>query len=221
MTDTYTKVEVYLSMIATRHKTQSTPVQEATDLFRQHHGLLRTRTLLRAGVHPRTLYALRDAGDIELLSRGLYRLTKAKPLTHPDLVTVATRVPQAVVCLISALSYHELTTQVPHAVHIAIPRGAEPPRLDYPPVEVVRVSKPAFSAGIETHHLDGIPVRIYSAEKTLADCFKFRNRIGLDVCLEALKLYRERKKVRVDDLLRFARICRVERIMRPYLEATL
>jgi predicted transcriptional regulator of viral defense system len=179
-------------------------------LFRQHDGLLRTGQALAAGVHPRDLYALRDNGVVEQLERG-----------NPDLVVVATKIPAGVVCLISALSFHEITTQVPHEVYVALPKGAEPPRLRHPPVRPVWFGGEAYTAGVGPHPVDGITVRVYAPEKTLADCFKFRNRIGLDVCLEALKLYRERKKVRVDDLLQFARICRVERIMRPYLEATL
>lgn len=190
-------------------------------LFRQRNGMLRTAEARAAGVHPRTLYAMRDTGFIEQLARGLYRLSSLPPLGSPDLVVVARKVPAGVVCLISALSFHELTTQVPHEVHVALPKGAEPPRIQHPPVRPVWFGGEAYTAGVDTQALDGVPVRVYGPEKTLADCFKFRNRVGLDVCLEALKLYRQRKRVRVDDLLRFARICRVERVMRPYLEATL
>jgi hypothetical protein len=106
-------------------------------------------------------------------------------------------------------------------VNVALPKGAEPPRVQHPPVRPVWFGGEAYTAGVDAHVLDGVSVRVYGPEKTLADCFKFRSRVGLDVCLEALKLYRERKRVRVDDLLSFARICRVERVMRPYLEATL
>jgi len=176
---------------------------------------------LRAGIHRRTLYQLRDAGTIEPLSRGLYRLADAPPLGNPDLVTVALRVPKGVVCLVSALAFHDLTSQVPHEVFVAIPRGSEPPRVDYPPVRVFRFSPAPFVAGSETHRLDGVPVRIYSREKTLADCFKYRNTIGLDTAIEAVRLYRQQGRVNVTRLLEFAKICRVERIIRPYLEALL
>ena len=176
---------------------------------------------LRAGIHRRTLYQLRDAGRIEPLSRGLYRLADAPPLGHPDLVTVALRVPRGVVCLISALAFHDLTTQVPHEVSVAVPRGTEPPRIDYPPVRVFRFSPAPFVAGVETHRLDGIPVRVYNREKTLADCFKYRSTIGLDTALEAVRLYRQRGRVNVNSLLEFAQVCRVSRVMRPYLEALL
>ena len=176
---------------------------------------------IRAGIHRNTLYGMLEAGLIERLSRGLYRVTDSEPLGNPDLVTVAKRVPKGVICLISALAYHDLTTQIPHEVHIAVPRNAEPPRLDYPPIRSYRFSGSAFSTGIETPRIDDIPVRIYNPEKTLADCFRYRNRIGLDTVLEALRLYKERRRVRVDNLLKYAEVCRVARVMRPYLEAIL
>jgi predicted transcriptional regulator of viral defense system len=171
------------------------------------------------GIHPRTLYAMRDEGLLERLSRGLYRLVELPPLSNADLVTVALRVPQAVVCLISALSFHELTTQVPHAVDIALRRGAERPRLDYPPLHVYWFSGAAWSEGVDTYRLDSSAVHIYGPEKSMADVFKYRRRLGLDVALEALRLYRERQDFDVGILLHHARICRVEKVMRPYLEA--
>jgi predicted transcriptional regulator of viral defense system len=137
------------------------------------------------------------------------------------LVAVARRAPKAVVCLISALAYHGLTTQIPHEVYLAVAREAEPPRIEYPPVRVFRVGPRAFNEGVETHQLDGVPVRIYSREKTLADCFKYRAAVGLDTAVEALRAYRERGRVDAEALLRAARACRVENVMRPYLEAIL
>src|SRR5438094_10152120 len=130
---------------------------QATAAFREHGGMLRMAQALRAGIHRRTLYALRDAGVIEQISRGLYRLVDTPPLGNPDLVTVALKVPRGVICLLSALSFHELTTQIPHVVYVAIARDAEPPRLDYPPVRSFRFSGRAFSEGVETHELDGVP----------------------------------------------------------------
>lgn len=190
-------------------------------LFRQHSGTLRTSEALRLGIHPRTLYAMRDAGMLEQLSRGLYRLAELPPLSNSDLVTVALKVPDAVVCLISALAFHELTTQVPHAVDIALHRGFERPRLDYPPLRIFWFSGPAWSEGIETHLIDHIPVRIYGREKSVVDAFKYRHKIGLDVALEALRLYRKHGDFNVDNLLHYARICRVERVIGPYLEMLL
>jgi predicted transcriptional regulator of viral defense system len=176
---------------------------------------------VNVGIHRRTLYAMRDAGVIEQLSRGLYRLAGAFPLGNPDLVTVTLRVPQGVVCLISALAYHDLTTQVPHEVYLAIPRNSEPPRLDYPPVRPFRFDNRAFVEGVETHTIDNVKVRVYSPEKTIADCFKYRNKIGLDTAIEALRLYKERGKIDRTALLGAAAACRVTKVLRPYLEAVL
>ena len=193
----------------------------AVAIFRKHGGILRTAQALRTGIHPSTLYAMRDAGSIEMVSRGVYRVSGSEPLGNPDLVTVATRIRSGVICLISALAFHEITTQIPHDVHVALQRGAEEPRLDHPPIKTYRFTGQAFTAGVETHELDGVSVRIYSPEKTLADCFKFRNRIGLDTAVEAVRFYRERRNVNVDALMHHAAICRVEKIIRPYLEAIL
>jgi predicted transcriptional regulator of viral defense system len=197
----------------------ATASEHAKKVFRDHGGTMRTREALAAGIHPRTLYALRDAGDLEQLARGLYRLADLPPLSDPDLATVAKRIPGGVVCLISALAVHDLTTQIPHAVHLALPRTARYPVLSHPPLRVYLFSKAAFEAGIETRRISGVAVRVYSAEKTLADCFKYRNKVGLDVALEALRNYRSRRGARLQQVLEYGRICRVERIIRPYLEA--
>lgn len=194
--------------------------RKAREIFAAHGGTLRTREALEAGIHPRTLYAMRDAGELEQLARGVYRLAELPPLSNPDLATVGKRVPQGVVCLISALAFHELTTQIPHVVHLALPRNARTPKLDYPPLQVYRFSADAFSAGIETHSIEGIAVRVYNAEKTLADCMKYRNKIGLDVVLEALRNYRGRGGARLQRVLDYARVCRVGSVIRPYLEAS-
>ena len=194
--------------------------EKARDIFRAHGGTLRTREALNAGIHPRTLYELRDSGEVEQLARGVYRLAEMPPLTDPDLATVAKRMPQGVICLISALSFHELTTQIPHVVHLALPRTARKPRLTYPPLQIYRFSPRAFEAGIEHHSIEGVPVQVYSAEKTLADCFKYRNKIGLDVALEALRNYRTRRGARFQKVLEYARLCRVGNVIRPYLEAS-
>jgi predicted transcriptional regulator of viral defense system len=190
-------------------------------IFRNHGGLLKTSLAIKAGIHPRTLYAMRDAGVLERLDRGVYRLADLPPLQQPDLVAVAVKAPSAVVCLISALVFHEITTQVTHEVQIALKAGSTTPRIQYPPIRVFRFDTAAFSAGVETQSIGGFEVRVYSPEKTLADCFKFRNQIGLDVALEALRFYRERRTIKMVELERFAKICRVERVMRPYLEAML
>lgn len=193
--------------------------EREVELFRQYGGGLRMAEALRLGINRKTLYAMRDAGVVEAVSRGVYRLASLEPLAYPDLVTVAKRVPHGVLCLISALSFHELTTQVPHAIDVALERGKAKPRLDYPPTRFFWFSGPAFHQGIETHDFDGVPVRIYDPEKTLVDCFRYRNQLGMDVVLEALRLWRERGRRKLDVLLKYARMRHVERAMRPYLEA--
>lgn len=191
----------------------------AKQIIRNHGGIIRTAAAMQAGIHPRTIYQLRDQGELEQLSRGVYRLAGLGSVSDPDLVIVASRIPQAVICLISALAFHEITTQVPHAISIALPKGADSPRVDFPPIVTHRFSGAALNEGIEEHQIGGVSVKIYSPEKTLADCFKFRNKIGMDVVLEALKLYKALKKFNLGALLYFAKICRVEKVMRPYLEA--
>jgi predicted transcriptional regulator of viral defense system len=202
-------------------KTDTTAVQKAKNLLHSQSGAFHTGDAIKAGVHPRTLYAMRDHGDIEQLGRGMYRFADMPAMGNPDLTTVALKVPKGVICLISALSWHEMTSEIPHEIYLALPRGAEPTRLAYPPLRIFWFQGHAFEEGVEEHDMDGIRVRIYSPEKTLADCFKYRNKIGMDVVLEALKLYKQRRRFKADELIRFARICRVEKVMRPYLEATL
>ncbi len=193
--------------------------KKAKAIFQRHGGALRTGEAIRCGIHPRTLYAMRDAGIVEQLSRGLYRLAELPPLSNQDLVTVSLRVPNGVMCLISALAFHELTTQIPHEVYIALERGSEAPRLEHPPLRVYWFTGRAFTEGFRSYEVDGVPVRVYDPEKTIADCFKYRNKLGLDVAIEALRIWRRRKDYSIERLMGRARICRVERLIRPYLEA--
>lgn len=188
-------------------------------LLRRHGGQLRVSEALARGFSRYQFYQLRDEGLIEPVSRGLYRMTDLPPIDNPDLVAAATRFPNAVLCLISALDWHGITTQIPRQVHLAVERDARLPVLDYPPVAGYRFSGQAFSAGIDRVDVDGIILNVYDPEKTLADCFKFRNRIGMDVVLEALELYRTRKTFLPGKLMEYARICRVANVMAPYLEA--
>jgi len=194
---------------------------KAEAIFRQHNGLLRTMEAIRLGIHPRVLYRMRDAGVLDQVDRGLFRLRNHAPIGNPDLCLIAKKIPNGVICLLSALTIHDITTQVPHEVYVALEFGSRSPSLDHPPVRIFRFTGPAFFEGIEVRQIDKMPVRVYGIEKTLADCFKCRHKIGLDVAIEALKLYRERKRVQVDLILHYARICRVEAIMRPYLEGIL
>jgi predicted transcriptional regulator of viral defense system len=196
-------------------------IESAKRIFRRHGGILKTGEALDEGIHRRTLYTMRDIGILERLERGLFRLADLPPLSNPDLVTAARKIPQGVICLISALHFYNITTQIPHAVSIAVNRGTEPPRLDFPPIQIYWFSGEAFTAGVEKQSIDNTTIRVYSAEKTLADCFKYRNKIGMDTVLEALDLYRERKQHKPGKLIQFARVCRVEKIMRPYLESYL
>lgn len=198
---------------------QSSVVQQkAKDIFNRFGGVMRTSELLKLGVHPRTLYQMRENGEVVELSRGVYRLAELPELENSDLVAVAKRVPSGVICLVSALSFHALTSEIPHEVYLAIPRGKEKPRLDYPPTRVFNFSPESFSAGVEELDLDGNLIKVFSPEKTIADCFKFRNKIGLDVAIEALKMCLAKNGSR-QKILEMARVCRVEKVIRPYLEA--
>ena len=195
--------------------------KRAESIFREHGGHLHMSEALKLGITSYMLYAMRDRGVIEPITRGIYRLTDLPPIYHPDHIAVSLRFPKAVLCLISALSYHDLTTQIPHRVYVSVPRDARLPKLEYPSIHAYRFSQASYEAGIETHQIEGFPVMIYSVEKTLVDCFKFRNRIGMDVVLEALWFYRERRRFNVSALLSHAKVCRVDRVMRPYLETIL
>jgi predicted transcriptional regulator of viral defense system len=189
-------------------------------LFKQQGWTLRSGELLQAGLHPRTIAALVEAGTIERLARGLYHWSDAPAATDPDLVIVARKIPKGVVCLVSALAIHGLTTQIPHAVHLALPRPSRTPALAHPPVEIHQLAPAIYAAGVTTINVSGTAVRVYSPEKTLADCFRFRNHIGMDVVLEALRTYRSRRGANLQRVLEYARICRAETGMRPYLEAS-
>lgn len=196
-------------------------INAAKEIFHSHGGILRTREALDLGIHQRTLYAMRDAGILERIARGLYRLSELPPLSNPDLITVARKIPNGVICLISALHFHNITSQIPHSVSVAVKRGTEAPRLSFPPIHVHWFSGDAFTVGVTEHTIEQTNIRVYGAEKTLTDCFKYRNKIGMDTVLEALDLYLERGKPDHRLLLKMARVCRVEKIMRPYLEARL
>lgn len=191
---------------------------KSVEAFRSNGGMLRAAQALNLGVHPRDLYKLRDEGRIVQLSRGVYRLAEMDELNQSNLAAVAARVPDGVICLISALSFHEITTQIPHEVYLAIPRRKQSPRIDFPPVRAFHFSDETISAGVEIHDLGGIEAKVFSRGKTIADCFKFRNRIGLDVAIEGLKMYLKGNGSR-PKILEYARVCRVEKIIAPYLEA--
>jgi len=196
-------------------------IEQAKDIFRKHGGILRTAEVIKEGIHTRILYFMRDHKEVEILCRGTYRLAELEPIGYQDIVTVASKVQSGVICLISALSYHEITTQIPHEVYVAISRKTAYPRLEYPPTRFFRFSKDAFQSGIEVHKVSGVKVKIYSPEKTIVDCFKYRNKTGLDVAIEALKFWRKKKNIKIDKLVEYAKICRVYNVIKPYVEATL
>jgi predicted transcriptional regulator of viral defense system len=196
-----------------------TAIKNAADVFRRAGGTLRTREAAERGVHYSTLYGMRDAGLLEQLTRGVYRLTELQAPSKYDVVAVAERAPGAVLCLVSALDFHEVGTQIPSGVSIAIGPKDRSPRLDYPRVRVYRMSGDALTSGVEEHSVDGTTVRVFNPAKTVADCFKFRNKIGLDVALEALRETVRSRKATRDEIMKYAEIDRVSKVVRPYLEA--
>src|SRR5271156_4325820 len=175
------------------------------------------RDIAAAGIHTQALTRLVKNGTLERGSRGRYRLPDAPVTEHHGLALAAAAVPKGVVCLISALNFHGIGTQVPAEVWIALDRRTRRPALRYPPLRVVRFGGSALSEGIEGHSIEGGAVRVYNVAKTLADVFKYRNKIGLDVALEALREGWRDRRFKMDDIYRYARVCRVERVMRPYL----
>ncbi len=192
--------------------------QRILDLARRE-SVFSARDIRELGIHPEYLRRLCARGDLVRIGRGLYSLPDAEATRHHSLAMAAKAVPHGVVCLISALSYHDIGTQVPHEVWMAVPRRTAMPRVDVPTMRVFHFSGRAFTAGVEEHAVEGVPVRLYCPAKTVADCFKFRNQVGLDVALEALREFLSERKGAADDILRYARACRVEQVVRPYMEA--
>lgn len=184
-------------------------------------GMLRVRDLKAASLHHEHLRRLCQQGRLERVGRGLYRRPDADVTEHTTLVTVSKRFPHGVICLLTALRFHEIGTQSPRDVWMALRRGTAIPRKGDLPVRFMVFSAASFEAGVEEHTLENVPVRITNPAKTLADCFKYRNKVGLDVALEALREAVRQRKCKADDIWRYAKVCRVTNVMRPYLEATL
>jgi predicted transcriptional regulator of viral defense system len=185
----------------------------------RHRRVLRAVDVRALGWSPQMLIRLHQQGKLQRIARGLYGLPDADITEHQTLIEVCQRVPKGVLCLLSALQLHEIGTQLPHDVWIALPEGSQTPVLIYPKLRIARLRGAAYSDGIQTVTDHGAPIRVYSAAKTVTDCFKFRHKIGLDVALEALKDAWRSRKVTMADLSHFAKINRVERVMQPYLEA--
>ena len=199
------------------------PIDSSTDRMvrsvLRHSGTARSRELVAKGVARRQVSRMVAAGKLQRVARGLYALPAYQGGEHRELVAVAKRAPAAVFCLLTALRLHGLTTQAPFEVWIAIGNSDHAPRMDHPPLRIVRFSAASLSEGVETKRVEGLQVRVTSVAKTVADCFKFRNKIGLDVALEALREARRERKATANDLWRFAKINRVANVMRPYMEA--
>jgi len=181
--------------------------------------VLQPRDFARLRIHPQEISRLVGKGELIRVGRGRYMLPEAEHSENLGLALVAAAVPHSVICLLSALRFHHIGAQAPHEVWIAVAKGAARPRLDYPPVRVTLVSRSAFTFGVEPHRVDGVPVRIYSPAKTVADCFKFRNKIGLGVAIEALREALRAKNCTREELWAAGKACRVTTVIRPYLEA--
>lgn len=182
-------------------------------------GVVRFSVLLKAGFHPDTLAVLEKQGAVEKINRGLYRLADSSVSSHPDLVSACLQAPKGVICLVSALAFYEVTSEIPRQVEMAIPRGARVKKIAYPPVKQYQFSQEAWGAGIEECKIEGYSIRIYGLAKTVVDCFKFRNKIGADVAREALKIAVIEKHVQPKDIMHYAKICRVANIIKPILES--
>ncbi|MEQ1928969.1 MAG: type IV toxin-antitoxin system AbiEi family antitoxin domain-containing protein [Parvularculaceae bacterium] len=183
------------------------------------HGILRLSELKSRGVHPPTLSRLVEEGVLDQPSRGLYEITGAEVNFNHSFAEVAKRAPRAVICLVSALQFHEITLQLPRGVWIAIGSKDRKPAIEYPPIRVVRFGAAGLSLGVETHTIDGAPVRIFDPAKSIVDCFRFRNKVGLDVALEALRLGWRSRKANPDKIAAYARKLRIWTVIRPYLES--
>lgn len=198
---------------------KATPTDRTLDLVKRA-GILRPRDLDAHGI-PRTyLQRLLERGLVERVAFGLYRLAGSELTEQQSQIEATRRVPDGVLCLLTALQFHGLTTQGPHEVWVAVRAKAWRPKTTSVPIRIVHLSGAAFEHGIEKHVVGGVPLRVYSASKTVADCFKFRGKVGLDVALEALRDYRRKHRSGMDALWRAAEVCRVTRVMQPYLEAT-
>ena len=193
--------------------------EKAIEFIEAAGGLIRTNEALERGIHRRTLYALRDEGTLIQISRGLYQLADMEIPAQVSLAEVAKRVPNGVVCLISALAFHELTTQTPHYVWLAVERKARKPKIKYPPLRVFFFSGDMFNQGIKIINIMNQKVKIYNAPKTVIDCFRWQKAVGLDVAIEAAKEYLKRRDSSPSELVQYAKLCKVEKLVRPYLQA--
>ncbi|MFH0985085.1 MAG: transcriptional regulator [Candidatus Omnitrophota bacterium] len=189
------------------------------ELFKRHGGVVQYPDIKKAGFHNDILQSLIASGRVQKMSRSVYKLAEVDDLINPDLLIASIKAPKGVVCLISALAFYEVTDEIPRHVDLAIPRGAHANKISHPPVKYYRFTQDAWQVGIEVQKIVGQEVRIYSLAKTIADCFKFRNKIGFDVALKALKNALSEKKVSPREIMRYAKICRVVKVIQPILES--
>ncbi len=189
------------------------------NFLKKKGGLASYAEIIDAGFHKAILKAVLNSGQIQKIDRGLYRLSGGCTLSSPDLVAVSIKIPKGIVCLLSALAFHEATNEIPHYVDIAIPRGAHANKMKYPPVRFYRFASNTWKPGIEEHEIEDHKIKVYNLAKTIADCFKFRNRIGTDVARDALKVAVTEKGIKPREIIHYARICRVDSIVKPILEA--
>lgn len=182
-------------------------------------GTIRIKDLLERGIHPEFVRRLVSKKIIVRSARGLYSLAESEITEHHNFAIIGKRIPKSVICLTSALRFHNIGTQLPRKIWLALERGSAQPRLSYPPLSAVTFSGPAFSEGIEEHNIEGVTVKIYNPAKSVADCFKFRNRIGLEAAIEAARECLREQKATSDQIYHYAKICRVWNVMKPYLEA--
>jgi predicted transcriptional regulator of viral defense system len=192
--------------------------QSVIDLAKKM-GTIRIKDLLDRGIHPEFARRLFNKGLFVRSGRGLYVLADSEITEFHNFAMIGKRVPKGVICLTSALRFHNIGTQMPRKVWLALERGSAQPRLSYPPMSIIRLSGPCFSEGIDEHQIEGVAVKIYNPAKTVADCFKFRNRIGLEAAMEAARECLREQKATSDDVYHYAKICRAWNVMKPYLEA--
>ncbi len=201
-----------------QHQHMNNTYKQILDLAGEH-GIIRPRDLFAKGLPRVALTRMVRQGLLTRVGRGLYSLPERQISEQGALAEIARKYPHSIICLLSALRVHELTTQSPFETWIAISNKARAPKLDYPPLRIVRFTSSALTEGIEQHSIDGVTVRVTNVARTVVDCFKFRNKIGLDVALEALREAWRDKRVRMDDLWRYAKLYRVDTVMRPYMES--
>lgn len=199
----------------------SSKITKLINFLKKRGGLASYAEIIEAGFHKAILKDGLSSGQIQKIDRGLYRLSDGSTLSNPDLVAVSIKIPKGIICLLSGLAFHEATNEIPHCVDIAIPRGTHANKIKYPPVRFYRFASKAWKAGIEDHEIEGHKIRVYSLAKTIADCFKFRNRIGMDVVRDALKVAVSEKGIKPKEIMHYAKICRVDSIVKPILEAML